>query len=178
MWNSCCQPHLQQQNSSWWKQSLLAIPPWCLFTGCQLLFVRVNGSSESGWGAQQECCKSHWHLRFRKLTAKYQEDAVVDCMGVLIRGDFNRKYSSCHNSNRQFILLYLHTWQKRWKISTWVYIRPRWIWLNNPGSLRTPPILDGDFQDLILPSEVPPHSSLSIWGSGEGLSAVPTFCRV
>lgn len=44
---------------------------------------------------------------------KYQEDVVVDCMGVLIRGDFNRKYSSCHNSNRQYILHYLHTLTKK-----------------------------------------------------------------
>lgn len=69
-------------------------------------------------------------------------------------------------------------WQKRWKISTWVYIRARWVWLNKSQTLRTPTFLDGDFQDLILPSEVPPHNSLYVWVSGEGLSAVPKFCRV
>lgn len=76
-----------------------------------------------------------------------------------------------------FYTTWIH-WQKGWKVSAWVYIRPRWIWLNNSGSLRTPTVLDGDFQDLILPSEVPSHNPLYIWASGEGLSAVPTFCRV
>lgn len=44
---------------------------------------------------------------------KYQEDAVVDCVEVLIIGDLNRKYSSCHSSNRQYILCYLHTLTKK-----------------------------------------------------------------
>lgn len=69
-------------------------------------------------------------------------------------------------------------WQKRWKISTWVYIRARWVWLNKSQTLTTPTFLDGGFQDLILPSEVPPHNSLCVWVSGEGLRAVPKFCRV
>lgn len=110
-----------------------------------------------------------WSIRKMQLLTAWEfwsEGTVIEnALPVTIPTD-NLFYTTC-----------IH-WQTRWKVSTWVYIRPRCIWLNNSGSLRTPTFLDGDFQDLILPSEVPPRNSFYIWVSGEGLSAVPAFCRV